>query len=62
MNSTGWQSHYTERGVYGARDVRDSTTVTNNGRHGGVITVEPFGRLKVGGVQILRAMGEEVEA
>ena len=50
------------RGICGARDVRDSTTVTNNGRHGGVITVKPFGCLEVGGVQILRTMGEEVEA
>ena len=44
------------------RDLRDSTTVANNGRYGGVIIIKPFGRLEVGGIQILRTMREEVEA
>ena len=44
------------------RDLRDSTAVANNGRYGGMVIIKPFGRLEVGGVQILRTMREEVEA
>ncbi len=42
--------------------VRDGTTVPDNGSYGGVVTIKTLGRLKVGRVQVLRSVREEVKA
>jgi hypothetical protein len=44
------------------QDARDSTTVADYGSDCGVIVIKALGHLKVGRVQVLRTMGEEVEA
>jgi hypothetical protein len=42
--------------------VRKGTTVPDNGSYGGVVATKTLGRLKVGWVQVLRPVREEVKA
>jgi len=48
-------------GETGDSATRDSTAVTNDGRNGGVELAEALAGLEISGVEILRAMGQEVE-
>jgi hypothetical protein len=43
-------------------NARDSTAVADYGSDRGVVIIKALGHLKVGRVQVLRTMGEEVEA
>ena len=45
----------------GKKDERDGTTVTDDGCDGGIELGKAFANLEVGRVEVLRAVGQEVE-